>query len=63
MDIEKLNQLDFRIPEQMLKRDIPVLFVDERCTTDDLMILKAASGEDFLVSVTLDGIRKIKALP
>lgn len=63
MDIEKLNQLDFPIPEQMLQRNVPVLFVNEHCTRDDLMILKAASGEDFLVSVTLDGIRKIKALP
>lgn len=62
MDIENLNKDPFTAPAEMLARGVPILYADERCTEDDLMIMEEPDGHKFLVRITDDGPQKVKSL-
>lgn len=62
MDIENLETAPFIIPEEMLSRGVPVLYVDDRCSSDDQMILRQPDGMEYLVQVTDNGPQMLKVL-
>ncbi|GGF55548.1 hypothetical protein GCM10011332_06190 [Terasakiella brassicae] len=62
MDIESLETAPFTIPDEMLSRGVPVLYVDDRCSSDDQMILRQPDGIEYLVKITDNGPQKLKEL-
>ncbi|NVK20535.1 MAG: hypothetical protein HWE30_17725 [Methylocystaceae bacterium] len=62
MNIEKIEKEPFTVPDEMLARGVPILYVDERCTEDDLMIMEQPDGQKFLVRITDEGPQKVETL-